>query len=125
MTRKPRTTPEKEIDPRVQEQRMEIFGVLLIGLSLLSTFSLVFTGTGVFGLVIREAVFAIFGRGGAVIPSLFMLVGGWHLLRWRKGPALTHRLFGFCILGFWSLVVLHLFSGAELKPDFTFSSSAG
>jgi S-DNA-T family DNA segregation ATPase FtsK/SpoIIIE len=125
MTRRSRTTPEKEIDPRVKEQRMEICGVLLMGLSALSAFSLVFTNTGVFVLVIREAVFAIFGRGGAVIPSVFLLVGGWHLLRWRKGPALTHRLFGFCILGLWSLVVLHLFSGAELGSDFTLASSAG
>lgn len=105
---------------------MEIIGVLLIGISVLTALSMVvFSGVGMFGAILREAVFAFFGRGGAAIPSVFLFVGGWHLLCWRRGPKLTFRLLGYCLLGLLTITVIHLVSGAEITPDFTLSSSAG
>lgn len=121
-----KTAPvQKDVDPRITEQRMEITGVLLIGLAVLIAVSIIVSAAGVFGFVLRESVFAIFGRGGAFIPSVFLLVGGWHLLRWQKGPALTHRLVGYALLGLWSLTVIHLAAGAELNFDLSLSSTAG
>lgn len=124
MSKKPTPSP-KDIDPRIAEQRMEISGVLLMGLAVLIAVSIMVSAAGVFGFVLREGVFAIFGRGGAFIPSVFLFIGGWHLLRWQKGPALSHRLVGYALLGLWSLAVLHLAAGAEITSDLSLVSTAG
>ena len=116
----------KESDPRLQEQRMEIMGVLLIGISVLIALSMVaLSRAGMFGRILQDAVFALFGRGGAAIPSVFLFVGGWHLLRWRRGPKLTLRLLGFCLLGLLSLTIIHLVSGAEITADLSLATTAG
>lgn len=105
------TTPD---DNRLAEQRLEIMGVLLLGIALLSLVSLFFDGTGFIGEILKRGYHFVFGRRGAIIPALFLGVTGWYLLRWREGFRSVRHLIALSSLFLWALVIMHFFSGVEL-----------
>lgn len=101
-------------DNRLAEQRLEITGVLLMGIALLALISLFFDGAGFIGEILKRGLHFIFGRRGAVIPTLFCGVSGWYLLRWREGIRSARHIMALILLFLWALVVMHFFSGVDL-----------
>ncbi len=101
-------------DSRLAEQRLEIIGVLLMGIALLALISLFSDSAGFIGEILKTGLHFIFGRRGAIIPALFCGVAGWYLLRWREGIRSTRHIISLILLFLWALVVMHFGSGVDL-----------
>lgn len=102
---------------RMAEQRLEITGVLLMGIALLALVSLFFDGEGYIAEILKRGLHFVFGRRGAVIPVLFCGVTGWYLLRWREGIRSARHIIALILLFLWALVVMHFFSGVDLRAE--------
>jgi S-DNA-T family DNA segregation ATPase FtsK/SpoIIIE len=99
---------------RLREQRLEITGVLLMGIALLALISLFFDSEGFIAEILKRGLHFMFGRRGAIIPVLFCGVTGWYLLRWREGIRSARHVVVLIMLFLWALVVMHFFSGVSL-----------
>lgn len=86
----------KESDPRLQEQRMEIMGVLLIGISVLIALSMVaLSRAGMFGRILQDAVFALFGGAGQPFLQSFSLSAGGTCSVGGEDPSSPYGYWGF------------------------------
>lgn len=99
---------------RLREQRLEITGVLLMGIALLALISLFFDSEGFIAEILKRGLHFMFGKRGAIIPVLFCGVAGWYLLRWREGIRSARHIVALIFLFLWALVVMHFFSGVSL-----------
>ena len=102
---------------RLTEQRIEIIGVLLIGIALLSLVSILTDSVGFIGEILKRGLYYTFGKRGSIIPVLFLGVIGWFLLRWRQGVRLTRHFIALTLLFLWALLLMHFFSGVTLSND--------
>jgi S-DNA-T family DNA segregation ATPase FtsK/SpoIIIE len=125
MARSKRRSKKKKINPRLAEQKLEITGVLLIGLSLLAFVAVFYHGSGFIGEVLSRSLEYLFGRRGAVLPIVFTLVVGILFVVRRKSGVISWRFYSFTLLFIWALVVLHWSSGVSLAPDNWSGSVAG
>jgi S-DNA-T family DNA segregation ATPase FtsK/SpoIIIE len=117
MARRKRKSKKKTTNPRLAEQKLEITGVLLIGLSLLAFVAVFYHGSGFIGEVLSRSLEYLFGRRGAVLPIVFTLVVGILFVVRRKSGVISWRFYSFTLLFIWALVVLHWSSGVSLAPD--------
>lgn len=113
----PEDSPTPVVNERLTEQRVEITGVLLIGIALLSLVAILFDGAGFIGEILKRGLHYTFGQRGAIIPVIFLGVIGWYLLCWRKGLRLTRHLVALILLQLWALLLMHIFSGVALNED--------
>jgi S-DNA-T family DNA segregation ATPase FtsK/SpoIIIE len=113
------------MDNRLAEQRLEITGVLLVGVALLSLVSLFTNGAGFIGEILKRGLYYIFGQRGAIIPVLFCGVTGWYLLRWQRGIRSARHFIALTLLFLGALVVMHFFSGVGLTARNWDSASEG
>jgi S-DNA-T family DNA segregation ATPase FtsK/SpoIIIE len=107
-------------DERFSEQRMEIAGVLLIGVSLLSLLAISMEGAGFIGgigEILRSALHFVFGERGAIFPVVIAAVIGWTLLTRRQHRRLARNLTALVLLFFWAITVMHLCSGVPLTGN--------
>jgi S-DNA-T family DNA segregation ATPase FtsK/SpoIIIE len=123
-TKKIKEEPVRETAPddsreqaRLREQRLEITGVLLLGIAVLALISLFFNSDGFIAEILKRGLHYIFGRRGAIIPVLFCGVAGWYLLRWREGIRSVRHIIALVLLFLWTLVVMHFFSGVEISAQ--------
>lgn len=115
---KKKSTPAEPVaDPRFKEQKLEITGVCLIGLSLLSMVAIFLNSAGFIGEIIQGALYFLFGQRGALIPVVFIGISGGLLLGWRKITFLKRRLVSLIILVMCTLMIIHIFSGVSLDKD--------
>jgi S-DNA-T family DNA segregation ATPase FtsK/SpoIIIE len=117
MARSKKKSKKKMTNPRLAEQKMEITGVLLIGLSLLAFVALYYHGSGFIGEVLQHSLEYLFGRRGAFLPVCFTLVLGVLFIIQRKSGVISWRFYSFTLLFIWALVVLHWTSGVSLVLD--------
>jgi S-DNA-T family DNA segregation ATPase FtsK/SpoIIIE len=108
---------ENQPDQRLTEQRVEIIGVLLIGISLLSLAAIFVKNTGFIGEILKRGLFFLFGKRGAIIPAIFVGVIGWYLLRFRQESRLSKHLIALMLLFTWAFLMLHFFSGIVFMDD--------
>ncbi|HBE77348.1 MAG TPA: cell division protein FtsK [Firmicutes bacterium] len=109
------TSQEEQPDDRLAEQRTEIIGVLFLGLALLTLTAIYLNGAGFIGEILKRGLYYIFGRGGAIIPVIFIAIVGWTLLAWRRGVRLTKHFIALILLFLWALLILHFFSGVIIS----------
>lgn len=102
---------------RLKEQRLEITGVLLMGIAVLSLIALFLDSEGFVAEILKRGLHFIFGSRGAVIPVLFCGVAGWYLLRWREGIRSARHIIALVLLFLWALVMMHFFSGVDLTSQ--------
>jgi S-DNA-T family DNA segregation ATPase FtsK/SpoIIIE len=102
---------------RFHEQKLEITGVLLVGVSLLALVAIFYDGAGYIGVVLQNGLEYLFGRRGAIFPIVFTLVVGGLLLARRQSGIGSRRLAALTLLSGWALVVLHLLSPVALTND--------
>ncbi|HYH04245.1 MAG TPA: DNA translocase FtsK 4TM domain-containing protein [Bacillota bacterium] len=104
-------------NPRLMEQKLEITGVLLIGLALLSFIAVFFNSSGVIGEIMQRSLEYLFGRRGAIFPIVFLGVVGILFIVRRQTGIISRRFYSLSLLFLWALVILHLYSGVALTPD--------
>jgi S-DNA-T family DNA segregation ATPase FtsK/SpoIIIE len=102
---------------RFHEQKLEITGVLLVGVSLLALLATFYNGAGYIGAVLQNSLEYLFGRRGAIFPIVFTLAVGGLLLARRQTGIGGRRLAALTLLSGWALVVLHLLSPVALTND--------
>lgn len=107
----------KKTNSRLMEQKLEITGVLLIGLALLSFIAVFFNSSGVIGEVMQRSLEYLFGRRGAIFPIVFLGVVGILFIVRRQTGIISRRFSSLTLLFLWALVILHLYSGVALTPD--------
>lgn len=107
----------KKANPRLLEQKLEITGILLIGLALLSYLAIFFNSSGLIGAVLQEGLEYLFGHRGAIFPIIFMLVIGILFMVRRQDGIMNRRFYSLTLLFLWALVMLHLYGGVTLTPD--------
>lgn len=97
--------------------RYEIYGVLILALSLLGYVSFISPGkAGVLGQAFRWLLQTAFGRASLVVPALIGAVGA-SLLFFRRLPAFSHRAAGILLLFAVLAIVLHLYLPAGTEFD--------
>lgn len=111
---RPRETVNSNGEDRFDEQRMEITGVVLIGLALLSLTAF-FNGAGFIGDILKGSFQYVFGRRGAIFPVVFIGAVGWTMLRWRRGVRFSRHFLVLFLLFLWALLLLHLCSNVEIS----------
>ncbi|MCL6588612.1 MAG: DNA translocase FtsK [Firmicutes bacterium] len=102
---------------RQAEQRIEIIGVLLIVISLLSLSAIFVEDTGFVGEILKRGLDYLFGRRGAIIPAFFAGVTGFYLLRFRQEARLSKHYLALILLFIWAFLMLHFFSGVVFGGD--------
>jgi DNA segregation ATPase FtsK/SpoIIIE, S-DNA-T family len=102
---------------RLTEQRREITGVLLIGITLLSFAAIFFDGAGFIGEILKRGLFFVFGRRGSFIPLLFLGILGCFLFVRRRGMRFTRQFSALILLFLWALLLIHLLSGVTLTES--------
>lgn len=110
-TKAKKTKKRSTANPRVIELRREIEGISLIGVAILIVASLTVKETGLFGEYIKKIIFTVSGEKGAYIPTIFLSVLGWQLMRNPRKPTFTHRFFGFSLLCLWGITLSHMMAG--------------
>lgn len=103
-------------EPRLSEQKMEITGVFLLGLALLSVIAF-FDSAGAIGQILKDLFQNLFGKRGALIPIILMGSVGWIMLRWRKGVRFSRHLIALLMLCLWGLLLLHLTCGIPVTDQ--------
>ncbi len=111
---------QTEPDQRLGEQRMEITGVLFIGISILSLLAITLEGVGFIGgigEILRSGLHFVFGERGAIFPVIISAVVGWTLLTGRQNRFLSRNLTALVLLVLWAITVIHFFSGVPLAGN--------
>jgi S-DNA-T family DNA segregation ATPase FtsK/SpoIIIE len=112
--RRPPVRPEPPSDPRLQEQKREICGVLLLGIAFLAALAIWFNGAGFIGEIVKQGFFYLFGARGAMIPVLFIAIGGLSLFGWGRGIRHARHFIALLMLFTAALTLLHFASGVRI-----------
>lgn len=98
---------KKKTIPSNKNVKNEVYGIIIIGISLLAGISIYLKPSGIAGNLLREVFFGIFGIGAFIFPILFLLLGV-ALIANRGKIKIEMKFWAICLLFYDILLILHL-----------------
>lgn len=100
-------TKKKKSSTSVKNVKSEVYGIIIIGLSLLIGISIYVKPSGIAGNMFRDFFYGIFGIGAYVFPILFLLIG--FALIVNKGKIkIKMKFWAICVFAYDILLVLQV-----------------